>query len=111
MCVFQTVCLGMIIGVALSQLTSTRLTGVGKITGHCILLTVSAIKTLLTGLVCVFPHWYLYIHVGYSSHFKWSVYLRQPGPVPAPAFIFTKVCIFLRDCNVLLDSVYAYPLP
>jgi hypothetical protein len=42
------------------------------------------------------PHWCSKNHrelhppKGYSGAFKWSVYLRQPGPVPAPAFIFTE---------------------
>ena len=26
-----------------------------------------------------------------SGRFKWSEYLRQPGPVPAPAHFFTEV--------------------
>ena len=38
---------------------------------------------------------YLLFIAGHVGSFKWSVYLHQPGPVPAPAHLFTEVCIIM----------------
>ena len=91
----------MITGVGLSPLTSTHPTGVGRTRDPCSRHTVSEGGTQCVCVcvcvserererVCVCVALYTRT-VGYSSYFKWSEYLRQPGPIPAPAFMFTKV--------------------
>ena len=53
--------------------------------------------------VCVCVWSVVIVHVymcsGHSGPFKWSQYLQQPGPIPAPAHLFTQVCtcIYLKQ--------------
>ena len=46
--------------------------------------------------------------LGHTGDFKWSEYLRQPGPVPAPAYLFTEVYTYYVTLYSCISLQYVY---
>ena len=61
----------------------------------------ACVRACVRACVCVWSVVIVHVYMcsGHSGPFKWSQYLQQPGPIPAPAHLFTQVCtcIYLKQ--------------